>query len=280
MVYQYLSVSRQTLDHPPPPHRRRFDKVECRMTLDTHHLDGRLCAASLATGGNALLARMRPADLELIASFSTRQNLPRGLVLAEADEIPDALYFVEHGVASVIAPHPEAHKTEIALIGPETFVGAAIVVGDGRWPYRTFVQVDQLSVVRWPLDAAQKALRGSPDLNSLLNRAVYAQMVQIAEGLVSAAWQRLDARLARWLLMYRDRLRSDRLEVTHEFMAMMVGVQRTGITEALHDLEGAGLIAATRGLVIVRDAEGLRRLAGPGYGVPEQEYGRLFPNRA
>jgi len=77
--------------------------------------------------------------------------------------------------------------------------------------------------------------------------AVYSQMVQIAEGLVSAAWQRLDARLARWLLMYRDRQRSDRLEVTHEFMAMMVGVQRTGVTEALHDLEGAGLITAARG---------------------------------
>jgi len=113
-------------------------------------------------------------------------------------------------------------------------------------------------------------------LERLLTQAVYAQLVQIAEGLVSAAWQRLDARLARWLLMYRDRLQSDRLDVTHEFMAMMIGAQRTGVTEALHDLEGAGLITAQRGLVIIRDTKGLRQLADYGYGVSEAEYARLF----
>lgn len=101
-------------------------------------------------------------------------------------------------------------------------------------------------------------------------------MIQVAEAVISAAWQRLDARLARWLIMYRERLISDRLEVTHEFMAIMVGAQRTGITQALHDLKGTGLITAKCGVVIVRDVNGLRRLAGRGYSVAEQEYTRLF----
>lgn len=246
------------------------------MTINADGTNALLDTASLATGGNTLLAMMTVADRELISPFCTRQKFPRGAVLAEANELPDALYFIEHGVASVVTLYPDAQRTEIALIGPETFVGAPIVIGDGRWPYRTFVQVDQLSAVRLPLAHALTALQQSRDLERLLTQAVYAQLVQIAEGLVSAAWQRLDARLARWLLMYRDRLQSDRLDVTHEFMAMMIGAQRTGVTEALHDLEGAGLITAQRGLVIIRDTKGLRQLADYGYGVSEAEYARLF----
>ena len=246
------------------------------MNIHADSITKPLDIASVASGGNALLAQLSIADRHLLAPACQREQLPRGSVLSEAHQVPDFLYFIEHGVASVIAPEPDVQQTEIALIGPETFVGAAVLIGDGRWPYRTFVQVDQLTVIRLPVDAALSAFQTSPDLERLLVRAVFAQMIQVAEGLVSAAWQRLDARLARWLLMYRDRLHSDRLEVTHEFMAMMVGVQRTGVTEALHALEGAGLIAAKRGLVVVRDAAGLRQLAGRGYGVPEQEYARLF----
>jgi len=248
------------------------------MTISSESLDMVLNAVSLAHGGNALLAGMSKDDLKLLAPWCSRQRFSRGVVLSDAGEPADALYFIEYGVASVIKPRSGAEKTEIVLIGPESFVGAPVIVGDGCWPYRTFVQVDQLQTIRIPIDKARSALEHSRSLERLLMNAVYSQMVQIAEGLVSAAWQRLDARLARWLLMYRDRQRSDRLEVTHEFMAMMVGVQRTGVTEALHDLEGAGLIAAARGLVTIRDPAALQRLAGDGYGIAEREHARLFPS--
>lgn len=219
---------------------------------------------------------MTPEDRDRVMRSATREQLPRGAILTEADEAARAIYFIERGVASVIALRPHAEKTELALIGSESFVGAPVVIGDGRWPYQTFAQVSQLRVIAWPVHDARAALRSSRSLERLLTHAAYMQMVQIAEGLISLAWQRLDARLARWLLMYRDRLRSDRLEVTHEFMALMVGVQRTGVTEALHDLEGQGLISATRGTVIIRDPQSLRQLAGHGYGVTEREHDRLF----
>jgi len=274
-----MSGSRQMVDDLDLPWRGNLpNKVLCRMATNEINAVGRLTSASIATGGNALVGLMTETDRELIARTATRKTLPRGAILTEADKVADAIYFIEHGVASVITPHPETEKTEIALIGPETFIGAPVVLGDGRWPYRTFVQVDQLAVLRWPINEARSALRKSRSLERLLIHAAYTQMVQVAEGLISGAWQRLDARLARWLLMYRDRLRSDRIEVTHEFMAMMVGVQRTGVTEALHELEGKGLISAMRGLVIIRDADRLRQMAGRGYGVSEQEYHRIFPN--
>lgn len=235
--------------------------------------------ATLAGGGNAILSHMSRADLNLIAPWCTRSVLRRGAVIVDANEAIDGLYFIEDGIASVIKPQGQAEKTEVALIGPESFVGAPLVLGDGHWPYRVFVQVDRLSAIRLPADRFLEAIDRSPTLGRLLARAVHTQMIQIAEALVSAVWQRLDARLARWLLMYRDRLRSDRLEVTHEFMAMMVGAQRTGVTAALHDLEGDGMITASRGLVIIRDPAALARLADGGYGVPEREHARLFPRR-
>ena len=142
------------------------------------------------------------------------------------------------------------------------------------------MQSDDLVAIRLPAARAREAMRRIHPLRRLLLNAVYTQMVQVTEGLLSAAWQRLDARLARWLLMYRDRARSDRLEVTHGFMAMMLGAQRTGVTATLHELEGAGLISAARGLIIVRDVDGLKQLAGSGYGIPEAEHARLFDGGA
>jgi CRP-like cAMP-binding protein len=246
------------------------------MTIDRTATDSKSNPVPTARAGNLLLRLMTSEDRDRVMRSATREQLSRGAILTDADQVAGAIYFIEHGVASVIALGPDAEKTEIALIGPESFVGAPVVIGDGRWPYRTFVQVDQLSVIRWPIDDARAALDSSRSLERLLTHAAYTQMVQVAEGLISMAWQRLDARLARWLLMYRDRLRSDRLDVTHEFMALMVGVQRTGVTEALHDLEGQGLISATRGVVMIRNPQGLRRLAGHGYGVTEREHDRLF----
>jgi CRP-like cAMP-binding protein len=236
-------------------------------------------AATLATGGNALLALADPADLATIAPWCSRRRFARESVLIDADEPADAIYFIEDSVASMTASRPAFERTEVALIGPEGFAGACVVIGDGCSPYRTFVQSDDLVAIRLPAAQARAAMRRSPALGALLLRGVYTQMVQVTEGLLSAAWQRLDARLARWLLMYRDRARSDRLEVTHGFMAMMLGAQRTGVTATLHELEGAGLISAGRGLIIVRDVDGLKQLAGNGYGIPEAEHARLFDGR-
>jgi CRP-like cAMP-binding protein len=223
-----------------------------------------------------LLNCMQQADVALIAPFCQRRRLSRGTILCEAAQPAEALYFVEYGVASIVTAYPEGRATEIALVGRETFIGIPIVTGDGRWPYRTFVQTDQLCVVCLPYAAAMAALNRSPSFLAVLLRSVQATIVQVAEALVSASWQRLDGRLARWLLMYRDRLQSDRIEVTHELMALMVGAQRTGITATLHNLEDLGLITAARGLVVIRDAERLKRIAERGYGIAESEYARLL----
>jgi CRP-like cAMP-binding protein len=86
----------------------------------------------------------------------------------------------------------------------------------------------------------------------------------------------VEARLARWLLMCHDRLDGDDIPITHEFLSMMLGVRRAGVTTATHVLEGNGLIRAKRGVITILDREKLEGLADNAYGLPEAEYARLM----
>lgn len=238
-----------------------------------------LAAAALARGGSALLAAMPADDLAFLARHARREDFVRGDVLAEADAPAEAAYFIESGVASVVKPQPGERRTEICLLGPADMVGAPLLLADGRWPYQTFVQSERLSAVRVHAAAARRLFADSGEARALLLGAIHAQIVQIAEGLVSAVWQRIPARLARWLLMFRDRLGSDTIGVTHQFMALMIGAQRAKVTAALHELEGAGAVAGSRGVVRIRDAALLERFADGTYGRAEEEAARLAAQR-
>jgi Crp-like helix-turn-helix domain len=100
--------------------------------------------------------------------------------------------------------------------------------------------------------------------------------VQTTHTAICNARSRLDQRLARWLLMAHDRLDTNLVPLTHEFLSLMLGVRRAGVTEALHMLKTRGLIANNRSQITVRDRKGLERVAGHAYGIPEAEYRRLL----
>ena len=101
-------------------------------------------------------------------------------------------------------------------------------------------------------------------------------MIQTAHTVLAQGRAKLEERLARWLLMSHDRAEGDELPLTHEFLALMLGVRRAGVTMATHLLEGRGVIRATRGQLMVVDRKGLEEIAGGTYGVPEAEYRRLI----
>jgi CRP-like cAMP-binding protein len=116
----------------------------------------------------------------------------------------------------------------------------------------------------------------SVTLRELLLRYVQTLLIQTAQSAVANARYQIEARLARWLLMCHDRVEGDEIALTHEFMAMMIGAQRSGVTVALHILEGAAMIRSKRGRVIILDREKLEDLAGDSYGPAEAEYRRLI----
>jgi CRP-like cAMP-binding protein len=240
-------------------------------------------AASLQRGGNELLAILPADTLSRMAPHCSPVTLKWGDSISEPDQPIAAAIFIETGVASLLKAD-NVGNTEIALTGPEGFCGIPIVLEDESWPYRVVVQSEELTGLQIDAAILQELMSDDRDLRRVLLRAVQVRMIQISEGLISNARQTLIQRLARWLLMYRDRTRSDRLPVTHEYLATMVGVQRTGVTAALHELEGNGLISARRGLVTILSVPALIALAGGGYGIPEKQQTRLLqirlPSRA
>ncbi|WP_343055367.1 Crp/Fnr family transcriptional regulator [Sphingomonas aerophila] len=202
-------------------------------------------------------------------------HLLKGEVISEADQPIAAALFIESGVASIVKPG-EQYGTAIGIAGPEGFCGTPLVLGGEYWPYSTIVQADRVTGIMIEASSFRQLVAEDADLRSVLLRSIQVKMVQLAEGLISNGQQRLLPRLARWLLMYRDRVGSDQLAVTHEYIAVMVGTRRSGVTAALHELEGAGLIRSSRGLATILNADALLALAAGGYGVTEKEHARLI----
>uniref|UniRef100_UPI0035CA9236 Crp/Fnr family transcriptional regulator n=1 Tax=uncultured Methylobacterium sp. TaxID=157278 RepID=UPI0035CA9236 len=130
--------------------------------------------------------------------------------------------------------------------------------------------------LRITVDALCSAVGASPSLHRLLLRYVQTEIVQTRQTAYVNGSFNIEARLARWLLMCHDRVDGDDLLLKHDFLAMMLGVQRSGVTLALQNLEGAGRIRARRGRITVIDRERLEAMADGSYGAPEAEYGRLI----
>ncbi len=101
-------------------------------------------------------------------------------------------------------------------------------------------------------------------------------MIQTAHSALANGRYTIQERLARWLLMCHDRLGKDDLPLTHEFLSLMLGIRRSGVTEALHALEGVQIVKAGRGHIHLRDRLRLEEIAGGCYGVPEAEYAKLI----
>ena len=119
-------------------------------------------------------------------------------------------------------------------------------------------------------------MQESETLHRLLLKYIQTFMVQTAHTAIANAHAKLPERLSRWILMAQDRVGGDDLALTHEFLALMLGVRRPGVTETLQVLSRKRLIKTGRGRILVLDRKGLERSAGGYYGVPEQEYRRLI----
>lgn len=224
---------------------------------------------------NLLIGAMSQDDLALLQPSLKRVGLEREQVLNGAGQPIEQVYFPEGGIASVVSLRPESGRTEIGIFGREGMSGTPVLLGVDRSPYETFIQVGHSSALRIDTDRLRAAMAQSPSLSTLLLSYAHVSYIQAAACAVGNAHHRLEARLARWLLMCHDRVDGDEIQITHEFMAMMIASQRSGVTVTLHVLEGIGSIRSKRGRVIILDRDKLEELAGDAYGEPEEEYRRL-----
>jgi CRP-like cAMP-binding protein len=228
-----------------------------------------------STAGNRLLEKMPESDRRLLEPHLVREDLPVRKDLEKPNKRIDSVFFIEAGIASVVAIQRNGTHVEIGIIGCEGVTGAAVVLGDDRTPYSTYMQVGGRGL-RINAEPLREAMRKSDSLHAILLKSIQAFMLQTSHTAVANARGSIHVRLARWLLMAHDRLPGAELPLTHEFLSMMLAVRRPGVTEAINVLKRDKLIDAARGSIVVRNRKGLEKIAANFYGVPEAEYRRLM----
>ncbi|MFZ3359512.1 MAG: Crp/Fnr family transcriptional regulator [Xanthobacteraceae bacterium] len=232
-------------------------------------------AASMARPRNRLLAALALKDFELLKPHLKPVTLKLRQELERPNRRIDDVYFLESGIASVVAMHGRGERVEIGLIGSEGMSGTSVALGSHSSPHSTYLQVPGEGQ-RISSAALRDAMGNSAPLHSLLLKYVQVFMVQTAHTAIANAQATLARRLSRWLLMAHDRIPGGTIPLTHEFLGLMLGVRRAGVTEALQSLSRQRLIKAGRGQIAILNRKGIERIAGELYGVPEAEYGRLI----
>ena len=224
---------------------------------------------------NRILARLSDVVRARITPFLERVELPLRLRLEIPNKAVEHVYFVDSGIVSVVATGPRRQMIEVGVIGMEGCSGQPHILGAGRSPLDTYVQVAGHGR-RISVEHLNTCIESSPELHRLLLMNSYIFYMQVAYTALANGHASLNQRLSRWLLMAQDRLMSDEITLTHEFLAMMLGVRRPGVTVALADLNTLRLVTLRRGAVIINDREGLKKLADRYYGAPEAELDRLL----
>jgi CRP-like cAMP-binding protein len=224
---------------------------------------------------NLLLARLPVRELELLSHELVPVTLPRRTQLELPDKKIGHIYFMESGIASVVAsPGPGLH-VEVGIIGFEGMTGLPVVLLNDRHPYSVYIQVDA-TALRIEVEAVQDAMKRSEICQRVFLGFTQSFLIQTSETAVANAKATVIERLARWLLMAQDRVGSEHIDLTHEFLALMMGSRRAGVTEALLDLSQRNMVSGKRGTITIIDRAGLIQLAGRYYGVPEKELQRLL----
>ncbi|MDF0699330.1 Crp/Fnr family transcriptional regulator [Rhizobium sp. MC63] len=173
-------------------------------------------------------------------------------------------YFLESGIASIVAASPEGRKAEIGLIGRDGVSPPALIMEGQGSPFQVTMQMAGHGR-RVEAAALGRFLYEQPAVRPLLSHFLHLFFAQVAHTALSNAVHKIDVRLAKWILMCQDRLEGQEIAITHEYLATMLGVRRSSVTDALHILEGERLIYSSRGLVIVRNRAALETFAADAY---------------
>jgi len=224
---------------------------------------------------NRLLRGMNSDDFAQISAQLEPIELKLRDTLVKPSQRLAHIIFPENCIASVVAITPAGRQSEVGIVGCEGMVDVCAINGTDSSPLDCFVQIPGRAH-RLPLASLQGLIELSPTFRTILARYAQSFLIQVSHTAMANATCTIDERLARWLLMSQDRVGGSEIVMTHEFLSVMLGVRRAGVTIALQDIERHGQVKARRGSITITDRPGLERLANEAYGGPEAEYQRLF----
>lgn len=228
------------------------------------------------TVGNHLLRILEPEDFAALAPHLKRVSLEPDSTLARAGEQISNVCFPEAAVIGLVDVLESGQRLATALSGREGFIGWPLVLGSDRWPHEALVRAQQGTALKIEANDLLELLEAHPRIRMILLRYAMSLVAQMTRTIVSNLIHSVERRMARWLLLYHDRIEGDEIAMTHEELGIMLGVRRSTITDALHHLEGAGFLKGFRGRIVICNREQLEHLAGETYGFAEREYARLL----
>jgi CRP-like cAMP-binding protein len=227
---------------------------------------------------NLLLAALPAASRLRLTAGRAPVNLAFSESLSEPGERIRHVYFPIDGFISLITPAQGHGQLEIGLVGCEGMLGVQVLLGVNVSPLRAMVQGAGHA---WRVDVAtlQQELAIDAGLRAALNRYLYVFLAQLMQTATCTRFHLIEARLARWLLMTRDRAHSNQFHITHEFLALMLGVRRVGVTSAASALQRRRLIRYRRGDISILDVRGLERASCACYSVDKKIYARTLSRK-
>lgn len=230
----------------------------------------------LATLKNRLLSALPSEDKGLIAPHLSAVELEKGRLLYDPGDVIDQVYFPNDCVISLMTLMESGAAIESATIGREGALGLMAAVAPRQSLSRAIVQApgSSLRIAAGPLHDAWKRSAALRDLVDRHNEALFGHAIQ---SVACNALHAVEARFCRWLLSCQDRIDSNTVHLTQEFLADMMGVQRTTVTAVAGSMQAKGLISYRRGIVEILDRAGLEAMACECYGAVRRGYQRLLP---
>ncbi len=221
-------------------------------------------AENQSRSANLILSRLADDEFSLLESHLETVRLPVRKMLERPHRKISSVYFPESGIASVVANGSDKRPIEVGLIGREGMSGLAVVLGNDRPDNETYIQVAGHGKCM-KAAALREGIDRSTSLHRSLLRYAHSFLNQTTRTALANGRSKIEERLARWLLMADDRIDGDELPLTHEFLAMMLGVRRPGVTIAVQELECEGLVARRRGTIVIVDRKALEKRANGTY---------------
>jgi len=209
---------------------------------------------------NRLLAALPRRELKILLAYLSPVRLTYGEVLSEPGEKIRYVYFPNDCIVSLLTTVARHQSLEVGMVGPEGMIGISLALGVSVSPVRALVQGSG-TALRMTAANFISALRNSPPLQKELYRFTFAKLSQARQTAACNSFHAVDARLARWLLMTSDRMRSDQFLLTQAFLADMLGVRRAAVSAASSDLQRRNLISYSRGTIGIIDRKGVKALS-------------------
>ena len=228
---------------------------------------------------NLILAALPARDYQRLLPQLEYLEIGLGHSLYESGGQLEHVYFPVEGIVSLLYVTEGGNSAELAVIGCEGMVGISLFMGGETTPNRAVVQC-ACKAYRLPARALKAHFAEGGALQLILLKFTQALITQISQTAVCNLHHSVDQQLSRWLLLSLDRLPENRLQMTQELIANMLGVRRQGVTESAGKLEREGLITYSRGLITVLDRPGLEKRACECYSVVKRESERLLPQAA